>query len=328
MYSSVRSHATIIAFVVFGNFDLMFNRNMTLLYLATIMIWGTTWLPIKLSLGTVAPEVSVIYRLLIASAILFAWCAYSKSNLKFDLKTHLLIGLFGLCLYAIDLTLLYMGSAYLTSGLVAIIFSTIVFFNIVNKRVFFNEPIELSAVIGALVGVAGLCIAFWSELGQFALSASLAEPLVGLALVLGAAYAGSIGNITSSAIQRRGVTVTESNALGMMYGAVALLIYVLLKGHPFAFDTSAVYIGSLLYLSIFGSVIAFGCYLTLIGKIGSDKAAYANLLFPVVAVLISAYAESFTLSGRLLLALAVILFGNYLMYFKPNWLQRGIFLKH
>ena len=295
------------------------RKQIVVLYLATVLIWGTTWLPIKLSLGVVSPEVSVIYRLLIASAILFTWCLYKNANLRFDIRTYGLIAVFGVCLYGIDLTLLYLGSQYLTSGLVAIIFSTIVFFNIVNKRLFLNEPIEKQALIGAGVGVVGLCIAFWPELGVMARSVSLTGPLLGLLLVLGAALAGSLGNIASSAIQRKGITVTQSNALGMLFGAIVLTIYALLRSIPFTFDPSMVYVGSLLYLAIFGSVVAFGCYLTLVGKIGADKAAYANLLFPVVAVLISAYAENFVLEGRLLIALGVILFGNYLMYFRPRW---------
>lgn len=107
----------------------------------------------------------------------------------------------------------------------------------------------------------------------------------------------------------------------MLFGAVALTIYAVARGIQFNFDPSPLYVGSLIYLAIFGSVIAFGCYLTLVGKIGADKAAYANLLFPIVAVLISAYAENFVLNSRLLVALAVILFGNYLMYFRPDWLK-------
>lgn len=274
-----------------------------------------------MSLGVVAPEVSVIYRLVIASVLLFVWCYYQKINLIFDFKTYLLIGVFGICLYGIDLTLLYLGSKYLTSGLVAIIFSTIVFFNIINKRIFFQERIESQAMIGAGVGIVGLCLAFWPELGEMANSVSLTGPVFGLILVLAAALAGSFGNIASASIQRKGVKVTESNAIGMLLGAVALTIYSLARDIPFAFDPSSQYVGSLIYLSIFGSIIAFGCYLTLVGQIGADKAAYANLLFPIVAVLISAYAEDFVLNARLLVALAVILFGNYLMYFRPGWMK-------
>ena len=181
------------------------NKRIVVLYLATVLIWGTTWLPIKLSLGVVSPEVSVIYRLVIASGLLFTWCLYQKINLVFDIKTYLLIGAFGIFLYGIDLTLLYIGSKYLTSGLVAIIFSTIVFFNIINKRVFFQERIESHALIGAGVGILGLCLAFWPELGEMARSVSLTGPVLGLVLVLGAALAGSFGNIASAAIQRKGL---------------------------------------------------------------------------------------------------------------------------
>ena len=66
-----------------------------ILYLSTILIWGTTWYPIKLSSGVVAPEISVIYRLLIASVVLFVWCFHQKLPMRYTLSQHFFIALFG-----------------------------------------------------------------------------------------------------------------------------------------------------------------------------------------------------------------------------------------
>jgi len=157
------------------------------LYLFTILIWGTTWLPIKLSLGVVAPEISVVYRLAIATTILFGWCLLKGYPLGYSLKHHALMVLFGVCLYAVDLTLLYEGSKYLTSGIVAITFSTIVIFNIVNKRIFLADRIVLSSLVGAALGLIGLCIAFWPDVIAFSNGVSGEGELFGLLLILGAA---------------------------------------------------------------------------------------------------------------------------------------------
>ena len=289
------------------------------LYVLTILIWGTTWLPIKFSLGVVAPEVSVIYRLAIATTILFTWCLIKGYHLRYTRKQHVKMILFGVFLYAVDLTLLYEGSEYLTSGIVAITFSTIVIFNIINKRIFLSDSISGSSLVGAILGLIGLCIAFWPDVLAFSRGVAGKGELSGLLLVLGAALAGSIGNITSTVLQKDGVPVTQSNAYGMLYGVIALLIYSSFRGSVFNFDSSIVYVSSLLYLALFGSVLAFGFYLTLIGTIGADKAAYANLIFPIIAVAISTIFEGFAIDRRLLFAIAIILIGNYLMHIKPVW---------
>ena len=69
----------------------------------------------------------------------------------------------------------------------------------------------------------------------------------------------------------------------------------LLAGHPFNFDASPGYIISLAYLTVFGSVVAFGAYLTLLGRIGAHKAGYAMVMFPVVALILSILFEGLQL---------------------------------
>ena len=105
----------------------------------------------------------------------------------------------------------------------------------------------------------------------------------------------------------------QTNAYGMAYGALLMLIYVLLSGAQFTFEFTSAYVLSLLYLSIFGSIIAFGAYLTLVGRIGADRAAYATVLFPLVALVISSVFEDFIWTPKALVGVALVLLGNLLV---------------
>jgi drug/metabolite transporter (DMT)-like permease len=99
----------------------------------------------------------------------------------------------------------------------------------------------------------------------------------------------------------------------MLYGTIILLAYALFSGAKFSFDPSFRYVGSLVYLALFGSVIAFGAYLTLIGRIGADRAAYTSILFPIVALILSAALEHYHLNLSAAIGIACILAGNALV---------------
>ena len=101
-----------------------------LLYSTTVLIWGSTWLVITYQLGTVAPILSVAYRFTLASLLLLAFAVLRKINLRFTARQHLFFGLQGVLLFSLNYLLVYLAELRLTSGLVAVIFSMLVFMNI------------------------------------------------------------------------------------------------------------------------------------------------------------------------------------------------------
>jgi drug/metabolite transporter (DMT)-like permease len=94
--------------------------------------------------------------------------------------------------------------------------------------------------------------------------------------------------------QRHRVPLLPGVAWGMAYGAIAIAIVAAMEGTRWAFDPQPAYVFSLLYLAAFGSVIAFGAYLTLLGKIGAARAGYVGVAVPVVALLLSTVFEHYT----------------------------------
>ena len=296
-------------------------------YILTVLIWGSTWFAIRFQLGTVDPSVSLVYRFGLAAILLFLWCAFRRVPLRFTLKEHVAMAAQGGCLFSINYLLFYWTTGLITSGLVAIIFSTVIVMNIINGAIFLKKPVQGIVLLGALVGLLGITLVFWHEVAasREVSEAASAAVLKGLGIGLVATLFASLGNILSARNQARQLPVLQTNAIGMAYGTLIMVIYAVATGVPFVIEMSAEYIGSLLYLSVFGSIIAFGAYLTLVGRIGADRAAYATVLFPLVALVISSIFEDFTWTPLALAGVALVLLGNLLVVGKglgTRWRRR------
>jgi drug/metabolite transporter (DMT)-like permease len=277
------------------------------LYIVSVLIWGTTWLAVTFQLGVVPVEQSVAYRFLISGALLLIWCLARNRKLNLSLRNHLFVALQGLCLFCVNYVLFYASNAYLHSGLLAVIFSTLLLMNVVTGTIFLGARISARVVAGGVIGLAGMALLFRQELHHFDLQSGGAR---GLALSLLATVFVSVGNITSARNQRAGISVTVSNALGMAYGGLMTLLFALAKGEPLVVEWSFRYGASFLFLVIFGSIVAFGTYLTLLGRIGPDRAAYAMVLFPVIALILSTVYEGYQWTVHGLIGVALILAGN------------------
>ena len=294
-------------------------------YLATIAIWGTTWLAIKFQLGNIAPMVSVFYRFLLASLLLLLYCRFKGLNMRFTQKEHAFIAMQGFFLFAVNYLLFYITEIYLSSGLTAVVFSTIVFMNIFNGRMFLGSKIQFRMVLGAMIGLVGIVLVFMPELSDFSLDD---KNFYGLLLGIAATFSASLGNIISARNQKKNLPVIQTNAYGMAYGAFVMFVFALVTGKTFQFDISVEYIASLAYLAVFGSVLAFGCYLTLIGRIGADRAAYATLLFPLVALGISTIFEGYIWTVWSISGVVLILAGNLMIISQKNSLGYRGTIRH
>ena len=282
----------------------------SLLYVITVLVWGSTWLAIKYQLGVVSPELSVAYRFFLASLLLFLYCIWKKLPLRFSARQHGFIAMQGLLLFSANYILVYFAEGYVTSGLVAVIFSSIIILNVLFGALLLGSPVRGRVVLGALVGIGGLALIFWPELADFDLSGG---PALGLTLAVISSVSASLGNIVSARNQREQIPVIQTNAYGMAYGATFTLLIALGRGVEFNFDPSTGYVASLLYLALFGSVVAFGSYLTLLGRIGADRAAYITIVFPVIALFLSALFEGLEFNSVQFLGVALVLGGNLIV---------------
>ncbi len=286
-----------------------------ILYASTVLVWGSTWIAITFQLGDVPVQLSIAYRFFLAAVILYLFCQLTGRRYRFQLKDHLPIALQGFFLFSTNYYLFYLCTQYLTSGLVSVLFSTLVIWNILGSALFFKIKIHKRVIHGALMGLGGITAIFWHELSAFDLSQGTS---IGLVLGLVATLSASAGNLTSMKMQSRGWPVMETITLAMLYGSVFMFGLNLVLGDPFVVDLSLPYISSLLYLAVFGSVIGFGCYLTLMGRIGAERAGYTSVLFPVVALTLSTLFEGFEWTTLGLVGVSLVLLGNVFILLKPK----------
>ncbi|MCK5420247.1 MAG: DMT family transporter, partial [Desulfobacterales bacterium] len=245
-----------------------------------------------------------------AALTLVVYCKLRGLNMRFHLKDHIFMALQGLVLFSVNYWLIYLAEVHVTSGLVAVIFSSIVFMNMINGAVFLNSPIRSNVVLGGGMGVVGIVLVFWPQLASFSFSDKTA---LGLVLSAVSTFMASLGNIISARHQKYNLPIIQTIAYGMTYGAGIIGVIAIVLGKPFSFEMSFLYISSLFYLALFGTIIGFGCYLKLIGKIGADRAAYATMLFPIVALGISTVYEGYQWAAHNVIGMAVVLIGNWLV---------------
>jgi drug/metabolite transporter (DMT)-like permease len=277
-----------------------------ILYASAALIWGSTWLGIKLQLTQVPPILSVGYRFCLASLILCIYCLLRNKKLVFSWRDHLFMATQGFSLFGLGYCLSYLATSYLTSGLVAVVFSTIMMWNILNLRLFMGQPVAWRAFWGGLLGLFGIFIIFRHDLSAF----TATRGLIGLSMALIGAYLASVGNVVGARNAAAGVPVTQANVYGMAYGGLLTLAIHFGGGGELTMDWSVGYLAPMLYLTVFGSVVAFGCYMLLIGRIGAEYAAYVTLLMPIIALLLSTIFENFIWTTNAAIGVVVVLVGN------------------
>jgi drug/metabolite transporter (DMT)-like permease len=285
------------------------------LYSLTVAIWGTSWYVITLQTGIVPVSVAIAYRFLLSAAILIVFCLATRRRLSFGARDHLFMAIQGVCLFSLNYILFYMASLDMPSGLMAVCFSTVLLMNIANGALFFRSRVNMRVFAGALFGLAGLGLVFWPEVQNFGLHG---KAVTGLLLSLLATYLASIGNMVTVRHKLAGIPLVESNALGMGYGALCSLAVAAALGAPFVYDPRPIFSVALVYLAVIASIVGFGCYLTLIHRIGADRAAYATVLFPIVALGLSTFLEGYQWTPLAGAGVALVLLGNVLVLIRRN----------
>ena len=276
------------------------------LYIITVIVWGLSWHAMLYQVG-VAQELSIAYRFVLAAAIMLAYCAATRRRLMFNRRDFGLMAVLGLFLFCSNYILFYYAAGYLATGLLAVVFCMITVLNMVNAAILFGQKIEGRVALGAGFGVVGLALTFWSDIAGQEINHRV---LIGLGLSLLGTLCASFGNMASIGLGRRGVGVVESNTIGMTIGATGSFAFAMLHGAPLIYNPAPSYTISLLFLALFATVIGFGAFLTLARRIGAARAAYSSVLFPILALALSAWFENYRPQPEAILGVALILIGN------------------
>ena len=284
--------------------------NNLVLFIATLFCWSPTWYLIKFQLGYVDPLVSVFYRFVAASLIIFVYLIIKRKSLKFSLNQHIWFLFFGTCLYSINYVFFYTSNTYLVSAFPAIVFSTVVIMNILGEWFYFKKKPTAKTLIAATIGMIGIIIIFNKEIFNFSLSNG---KHIGLFLALLGTFCASTGNMVHQRNLNNNFPLIQTIAFAMLYGSLITLLITQFNNTELLFEFTFKYIASLTYLSVFGSIFAFIFYLKLLEKVGPGRAGYVGVVMPVIALLISIIFENLELQIDLIIGLPILLIGAVLV---------------
>ncbi len=282
----------------------------TALFLVPALIWGSTWYAITWQLGVVAPEVSVTYRFAAASVLLAVGCIATRRSLLFPLRDHAFLAGVGLLMIAINYNFIYWAERIVVSGLVAVIYSTMVFMTPIGMRIAFGVPLRPRLLAAAALGVTGVALLFLPELNEAAGRGGATA--AGVVLVLAATLACAAGNLIAVRNHEAGIPTVQGTAWMMIYGTLFAAVFAFVSGVPWTFDARPAYVLSLAYLAVCGSVVAFVTYFALLKRVGAGPSSYVSVATPAIAILMSTLFEGYRWTPIAAVGLVLAVIGNAL----------------
>lgn len=217
-------------------------------------------------------------------------------------------------MFSINYILTYIAETQVSSGLVALAFTTLIYFNMAWMHFAYGKKISSLTIAGTLLGTLGIGLIFQQELARFSFEmASIGGILTSVLATLSA----SLGNWSAFRIHKMKINVIAGNTWAMLYGTLFTFLTSAVMQNPLEASWNLEFTASLIYLSVFGTVIAFGAYLTLANRIGSERAAFTSVVSPVIALLLSGLFEDFLWTPAIVAGVLLCLIGNYLTL-KPS----------
>ncbi len=255
-----------------------------LVWLILCLVWGSTWIFIKIGLEDLPPITFASARFLLAVAILFVVIRVQKIPLPRTAKEWKLIALTGVLQFSINYSMVFWSEQHITSGLAAVLQSMITVFGLILAWFFLpDERITKLKIFAVCVGIVGVAIIFIDQLRVQSFLAFLGC----VAVVIGS-YAAAQASIL---VKAKGGAFHPAALLfcQMLCGLPAIIVYSLVaEGNPLTFDWTWRAIICVIYLSVAGTIAAFWLYYWLLRRIESTKAMMISLVTPLLAVVIGA----------------------------------------
>jgi drug/metabolite transporter (DMT)-like permease len=279
------------------------------------LIWGTTWFAITFQLGTVDPTASIVWRFGLASLILFAICLMTRRPIRLTRAQHLAAAGQGTFAFALSYTFVYKAEGLITSGVVAVAFASMALMNLILFRLVEKQTAARTVWIGAGLGALGVAVLSGGEL----LGARLGPAAgLGIALAIAAAAVSTIANWFAWRGQQAGSQVIPATAWAMAYGAGLVVLFGFATGVHWSISLTPGYLGSLLYLSVLGSVVAFVIYFTVARSRGYTMASYIGALTPPIALTVSVLFEGARFGWTALVGIALVIAGQVMLTRTPK----------
>jgi drug/metabolite transporter (DMT)-like permease len=267
------------------------------LFTIASLIWGSTFYAITLELGEIPPAVSVVYRFALASIALFALCLARGDRLRLPWRVQRWTLLQGFFTFGLSYVCTYNSEQFVVSALVAVLFALMVFWTPICARIAFGTPIPRRTWGAGAAAIAGVVLLFWHSIGDALQDIRQGHGndhfILGVVLGVAASIASSAGSIVVGKVREQSSNLMLTTGWSMFWGTCMVALWCVLSGQQFVLPHTLSYVLGLLHLAVFGSVVAFICYFTLINRIGSNKAVYIGVITPVISVLLSIKLEHY-----------------------------------
>jgi putative membrane protein PagO len=272
------------------------NNFNVLLYIIVCLIWGTTWISIKSAVETIPPLTSAGLRFLIAFPFLLGILKLSKQNLFYHKTQNYLFLIVTIFYFCFPYFLLNFGGRFISSGLTAILFSTVSIFMVLFSIIIGRAKVPFNQLLGVILGFIFLSLIILERSGNFERTNFL-----GVAAIITAAICHSLSYVL---IKKHGaeINVLTLNTLPMGVGGLLLVTLGFLIEKPNISTFSYVSVLAILYLAFVASIVGFVLYFYLLKRMNTSLLSYIFIFFPVIAVTISLLVENepFSLNFALL----------------------------
>jgi drug/metabolite transporter (DMT)-like permease len=290
-----------------------------LIWLLLCLIWGTTWIFIKIGLDDLPPIAFAASRFIVAVVILFVVLRVGKIPLPKTAKEWRLIALTGVLQFSINYTMVFWSEQYITSGLAAVLQSMITVFGLILAWFFLpNERVTKLKIFAVCLGIVGVTVIFYDQLKVQNLMAFLGS--VGIVVGAYAAAQASILVKAKGGAFHPGALVFSQ----MICGLPLIIIYSLIaEGNPLNFHWTWRAVVCILYLTLAGTIAAFWLYYWLLSKVESTIAMLISLVTPLLAVVIGAIVLGETLPPQTGLGGLLIIAAIGLIVFRRRKVTSG-----
>ncbi|PEQ12318.1 EamA family transporter [Novosphingobium sp. PC22D] len=268
----------------------LLQPKIALPFLLVCLIWGSTWLVITDQIGDVPASWSVAYRFALATPAMFAVALAMKRSLRVGRAGHGLAAVVGATQFFGNYTFVYRAELYLTSGIVALMIGLMLVPNAILGRILLRQPITRGFVLGSAIAIAGLALMLVHEARAAPVAGNVA---LGILFAVIAMLCASVSNVVQANETGRALPMVSLLAWAMLYGtAIDIAVAWASAGPPVLPDRPRYWAGTA-YLALFGSVVTFPLYYTLIRQLGAGRAAYNGVVVVVIAMLLSTAFEGY-----------------------------------
>lgn len=291
-------------------------------YIAVCILWGSTYLAIRIGVSAFPPELFAGIRFLLAGSLMLLYAYFKKHKFPetfTDVKRQAIVGLF-LLLGGNGIVVFVEQWVY--SGIAALLLAIVPLFNAILELFLPDAPkLSLKGWLGLVLGFSGVAFLVLFDSGTKVINVS------SVLLLMLAAFFWSAGSVYSQRFKPSGSTVMNIG-LQMLSGGIGLIIVGLFMGEASRLQLTAKGLGAMAYLILFGSILGYSSYIYILQRWPASKAGTYAYVNPVVGVFLGAVILGEPISSNVIVSSIIILGGVLLVQLsktsrKGNTLTNG-----